>query len=647
MKPLFHQNGPSLKRTARLEFVQIRHAPQDCGPSQPVRQLCAWEITPEGDCATIPARDCKHRGATGHAGLPPSGRNNAGWAFLAYGQRILAHEGTDSFDFTPLHRLRRFASLWDNQARLTDPVAFLQRLHLKGVTYVRPRTLAVLARLTQEVGPWLGVGVKAWLAKNYDFTSAWRRVSETKQQAAIVMLDATRHCFDASSRFYNPLELPGVLLLDRPDRWCPPSLLARFLQLLDRLFPRMQFFVRLSRSARVGVPPALLANTLPVPQSRPPPAAPRPVRLPREAVLLLDVDSTLPNLALMKLSRHFKAQGKRVALVRMNSPTIPLPKAETVYASCVFATAPSARRVAAARRHYGAALQLGGSGVALELRLPPAIETLPADYTLYPELRDRALGFLTRGCPMHCPFCVVPAKEGRPHQVADLETLLQGRKKLILLDDNLLAHPKAVEFLGEMARRDLEVNFNQTLDLRLLTAETAALLRRIRCSNVTFTRRNYYFSLNETRNLDLLRERYALLQTQGRDNAAFVFMYGFNTTLAEDVRRLQFLRTLPGAYVFTQRYLPVPGAPAPDLRDFFDDRADERINALLRVNFRQNMKSMEVYYRWVCLLYAQQRGRIHHRLVATLYRYNRRHCMGGFLAKLDTLCREERTAAVS
>jgi hypothetical protein len=70
-------------------------------------------------------------------------------------------------------------------------------------------------------------------------------------------------------------------------------------------------------------------------------AAPRPRALAPGGVLLLDVDSTLPNLALMKLSRHFKAQGRRVVLAQFKSPHAPLPKAETIYASCVFATPPS------------------------------------------------------------------------------------------------------------------------------------------------------------------------------------------------------------------------------------------------------------------------------------------------------------------
>lgn len=173
----------------------------------------------------------------------------------------------------------------------------------------------------------------------------------------------------------------------------------------------------------------------------------------------------------------------------------------------------------------------------------------------------------------------------------------------------------------------------------LLTPSTANLLRRIRCPNVTFTRRNYYFSLNNTRGLNSVREKYRVLEVTHRDNVEFVAMYGFDTTLAQDVERFRFLRSLPGAYVFLQLYRPVLSGPEADLSRFFDDHAPGHIDALLEINFTQNMKSMEVYYRWLCLQYARQRGCIHRRLVETLFRYNNRHRLGDFLVELETLCR--------
>jgi hypothetical protein len=135
-----------------------------------------------------------------------------------------------------------------------------------------------------------------------------------------------------------------------------------------------------------------------------------------------------------------------------------------------------------------------------------------------------------------------------------------------------------------------------------------------------------------------MRERYALLQARHKDNVAFVCMYGFNTTLAEDVARFRFLRSLPGAYVFVQRYRPVLGGPLPDQRHLFDDRADALLKELVRIVFRQNMKSMETYYRWLAIQYAARCGRIHSELLETLFRYNGRPRMGRFVERLEALC---------
>jgi hypothetical protein len=483
---------------------------------------------------------------------------------------------------------------------------------------------------------WLGWDAGVWQGNDGGFAPRWQATPLAWRLPVIVTLDVIRHAFDASARVSDPdpFQQPGVVLFDRPEPWCQAGQLASFFERMDACFPNLQFFVALSPSARQQLPSRLLNHRLEIPEPQPRRRADPTRRLPRGAVLLVDVDGSLPNLALMKASRHFQAQGRKVALHRGVKE---LPRAESVWASCVFHTPSSARRVQVLRRRYADNLQIGGSGVDLRLRLPPALEALAPDYSLYPELGDRALGFLTRGCPQHCPFCVVPTKEGAPRQVSDLETLLQGRRKLILLDDNLLAHPAALELLEEMARRQLAVNFNQTLDLRRLTPESAGLLRRIQCANATFTRRVYHFSLNNARQLDPLRQRYAWLQTSRRDNVEFVCMYGFDTSLAQDVQRFRFLRSLPGAYVFLQRYLPVPGGHAPKLDRFFDESADALLDELVRIIFPQNMKSMETYYRWLAVEYARQRGRIHPRLVETLFRYNARSRMGSFLYRLERL----------
>jgi len=394
---------------------------------------------------------------------------------------------------------------------------------------------------------------------------------------------------------------------------------------MDTLLPHTQFLITLDQSSRKAFPGILSFRTCKLPSPENQPRKPL-LQLPRKAALLVDLDSRLPNLALMKLSRFFKDQRRKVFLVRRDAR---LAGVEHVYASGVFSTSCTLDRLSKLRKFYGDALIAGGTGIDVSLRLPAEVEALPADYNLYPELGDRAIGFLTRGCPFKCPFCVVPAKEGG---IDNLVT--DRRRKLILLDDNILAHPNAKIFLEEMARRKLTVNFNQTLDLRFVDRDIARLLLRIQCSNVRFTRRVYHFSLKDNRDLGEVRRKYEMFGFTPRDNVEFMCMYGFNTTLAQDVERFRFLRSLPGAYVFVQHYRPLPDGRPADLERFFDERADALIDELIRIIFPQNMKSMEKYYRWISMLYAEKFSRPHMTLVDTIFRYNQRERRGYYLAAL-------------
>jgi hypothetical protein len=117
-------------------------------------------------------------------------------------------------------------------------------------------------------------------------------------------------------------------------------------------------------------------------------------------------------------------------------------------------------------------------------------------------------------------------------------------------------------------------------------------------------------------------------------------MYGYNTTLAEDVSRFRFLQTLPGAYVFTQRYQPIPGGPEPKLDGFFEGNPERFIEELIGIDYHQNMKSMEMYYRWVSRRYVASFGKLYMPLVDTIFRYNRRHSKGRYIATLAGVKKE-------
>ena len=55
---------------------------------------------------------------------------------------------------------------------------------------------------------------------------------------------------------------------------------------------------------------------------------------------------------------------------------------------------------------------------------------------------------------------------------------------------------------------------------------------------------------------------------------------------------------------------------------------------LIGTVFTQNMKSMENYYRWVSKQYAGTYGKLHMKLVDTIFRYNNRHKKGEYIASL-------------
>ena len=188
---------------------------------------------------------------------------------------------------------------------------------------------------------------------------------------------------------------------------------------------------------------------------------------------LIDVDGhNFPNLALMKISAYHKALGDAVEWC------LPLNHYDIVYQSKVFDNTyskdidwiPNADKVIK-----------GGTGYGLDNTLPAEIEHMYPDYSLYPELtKDTAYGFLTRGCPRHCGFCVVGDKEGlRSRKVANLSEFWREQKNIELLDPNMLACNDRMELLDQLIMSKAKVNFNQGLDIRFTNEEVAKKLGQI------------------------------------------------------------------------------------------------------------------------------------------------------------------------
>ena len=194
---------------------------------------------------------------------------------------------------------------------------------------------------------------------------------------------------------------------------------------------------------------------------------------------LIDVDShNFPNLCLMKLSAYHKAQGHQVCFWN------PLFYFDVVYKSRVFTDTYSKDSITV--RNAGQVIK-GGTGYGPGPDLPDEIEHSYPDYSLYPQYSETAYGFLSRGCPRGCGFCIVGGKEGRKsRKVADLSEFWRGQREIKLMDANLLACPDHEKLLLQLAESRALVDFSQGLDIRLITRDNVALLNQVRTKAVHF-----------------------------------------------------------------------------------------------------------------------------------------------------------------
>ena len=264
---------------------------------------------------------------------------------------------------------------------------------------------------------------------------------------------------------------------------------------------------------------------------------------------LIDVDShNFPNLALMKISAYHKALGDEVVWYdRLFGGHY-----DKVYASKVFSFTEDID-------YYIDADEVikGGSGYCIDVKngkecwnddnnhsLPYEIEHIYPDYSLYPELtKDTAYGFLTRGCPRGCDFCIVGKKEGKiSRKVADLSEFWRGQKNIVLCDPNILACKDWEDLLNQLIASGACIDFNQGLDIRLMTERKAEMISKLKIKEIHFAWDRYKDGAVILPKLKMFAE---ICKTKPHSHNSIVYtLVNFDTTIEQDLERIYTLRDM-------------------------------------------------------------------------------------------------------
>jgi hypothetical protein len=207
-------------------------------------------------------------------------------------------------------------------------------------------------------------------------------------------------------------------------------------------------------------------------------------------VLLVNIDSSIPNLALKKVEAYHLALGDNIM---WNMP-LAINEVDKIYVSCIF---PENRNDCLI--YEGKAL-IGGSGYDMSIKLPPEIEATKARINW---------GFTTRGCIRKCYFCFVPKMEGLIHIVSDIYDIWDGKShEITLMDNNILALPNHFKNICKQIRNEnLRVDFNQGLDHRLLTEDLWQELKSLKhIKEIRFAYDDISYKNTVIKALDLMKE---------------------------------------------------------------------------------------------------------------------------------------------
>lgn len=242
---------------------------------------------------------------------------------------------------------------------------------------------------------------------------------------------------------------------------------------------------------------------------------------------------TFPNYALMKISAYHKSIGDTVDW------WYPLGDFDKVYSSKIFDFTPE-------NPYLPLDTVKGGTGYDIHSVLPDEIEAMFPDYSIYPHC-DYAIGYITRGCPNKCRWCVVPKKEGdiKPYRKWQ-ELVRPDSRKLVLMDNNILACEYGIQQLCSLIGSGYSIDLNQGMDARLVDERIASVLAQlkwIRCIR---------FSCDTTGQITAVENAVRLLENYGiKPYKVFIYLL-VTSDIDNAAERVERLKKFRGITIYAQ-----------------------------------------------------------------------------------------------
>tara|TARA_R100001530_G_C4292621_1_gene148423 strand:- start:45 stop:944 length:900 start_codon:yes stop_codon:yes gene_type:complete len=250
-------------------------------------------------------------------------------------------------------------------------------------------------------------------------------------------------------------------------------------------------------------------------------------------VAIYDVDSKIPNLALMKISKFHKQKGDSV---EMYNP-LWLDTYDKIYASTVFDFSDKSLLIPEK-------MEIGGTGYDTNRNLDQEIEDCKPDYTIYNY--KHSIGFTMRGCRFVCKFCVVPQKEGRPKPNNTIDEIWTNRDSnfIVLLDNDFFGNQDWKKRIKEIRDYELKVNFSQGLNIRIITEEQAKAVASVNFSTISGKTKSVHFAwdrINDEKWIDKGIER-CIKAGIKEYQMSFYVLIGFDSSPEEDYHRVMKLK---------------------------------------------------------------------------------------------------------